>query len=257
MSGETSHGPGDGPGDDGGWSLFETEERVMRRAEEMIDALDSVASGVRRLAEAYRQGYREQRRLVRLSDRMQADLQAANNQLGVQAEELRRLATTDPLTQVPNRRHLLEIGDHEAKRCRRAGTPMAVAVVDLDHFKTVNDRFGHGVGDRTLIAFVAACHGTLRETDTLGRVGGEEFAILFPDTPAPDAVEAAERLRTAVSTITVPPDAPDAHEHLTASLGIAAVGDGEEELENALGRADRALYRAKDNGRNRVELAEE
>ncbi|MBF0306030.1 MAG: diguanylate cyclase [Alphaproteobacteria bacterium] len=166
--------------------------------------------------------------------------------------ELHRLARTDPLTGALNRRSLFEIADAEVSRARRHRHPMCIVAADIDCFKFINDRHGHGVGDEALRLFVGAAHATLRASDALGRLGGEEFAVLLPETPLAGAVEVAEKLRHAVAAIRVPSGAGAFG--FTTSLGVAQWLPGEASIEPALARADEALYQAKRDGRDRVVL---
>ena len=162
--------------------------------------------------------------------------------------ELRRLARTDALTGTLNRFAL----DEMAQELFQRTTPHsgAVLMIDVDHFKAINDRFGHAGGDRMLAALARGIGRCLREGDVLGRVGGEEFLVLLPDTGIDDALTLAERLRTAVSTIQVMLD--DEPQRVTVSIG-AAVRQAEDKSPGTLvRRADRALYAAKSAGRNRV-----
>jgi len=168
-------------------------------------------------------------------------------------EELRRLATTDPLTGVNNRRRYGEISERELTRCKRYKHPLCVLMLDADHFKAVNDTYGHDAGDRVLQALARACVAELRDVDVLGRYGGEEFTVTLPDTPLETALEAAERLRIALSKTKVKLD--DGQEILfTVSIGASNLND-DESLVDLLNRADAALYAAKEGGRNRVESA--
>ena len=169
---------------------------------------------------------------------------------------LRRLATVDDLTGALNRRAFFAAATGELDRAGRYGGPLSVLMVDLDHFKRVNDRFGHAVGDRALRLVGQALRDALRDLDLLGRLGGEEFGVLLPETPLAGAIEAAERLRQAVAAVPVPLDDPDAAPlTLTISLGVASRRVGERGLDPMLSRADAALYRAKAEGRDRVALA--
>ncbi|WP_244276380.1 GGDEF domain-containing protein [Methylobacterium indicum] len=270
--------PASGRGEPGGrkradnvFSLFDNEEAVLDRTEVMLTQLAAVADGVKVLAEAYRRGYREQRRLVRLSDRMQADLQKANRRLAEQQRdlqslnvalsgeietsarleaELRRLADTDPLTGALARRRFLEVCTRDWPR--RADQSACLLMLDIDRFKLVNDSHGHAAGDAALIAFVAACRSALRSLDTIGRLGGEEFAVLLVGTAMADGTAVAERIRTAVADMPVATEGGPIG--ITVSIGLAAAGPGET-LPAAMRRADAALYAAKHGGRNRVELA--
>jgi diguanylate cyclase (GGDEF)-like protein/PAS domain S-box-containing protein len=168
--------------------------------------------------------------------------------------ELRSLATTDTLTGLPNRRHFLaRLAEEHARLQRNETQPAAVLMLDLDHFKRVNDRFGHAVGDEMLRHFAGQISDELRRIDSAGRVGGEEFALLLPGADAAAATIFAERLRRRVA------DEPLRHDGIpvtiTVSIGIAALDAADAAADAALIRADRALYRAKGAGRNRVELA--
>lgn len=167
--------------------------------------------------------------------------------------ELRRLATVDPLTGAHNRRHFLGVATSELERSQRYGHPMTVIMMDIDHFKRINDTHGHAVGDDALKATVNACLHELRDTDTLGRLGGEEFAILLPETPIHGGIEVAERLRLAMAALRTPLPNGDMLA-FTCSLGVAVHEPGDADFASILARADGALYRAKSGGRNRVEV---
>ena len=168
--------------------------------------------------------------------------------------ELRRMATTDPLTGLWNRRRFLELAEGELSRLRRYGRPVSVLMLDIDHFKAINDTHGHAAGDEALCRLAEWCQGELRETDHLGRLGGEEFAIVLPETGLAEAVEVAERLRLRLSGL--PMRMGDADLRMTVSIGVADCREGDGSIDRALGRADRALYAAKGRGRNRVVAAE-
>ncbi len=165
------------------------------------------------------------------------------------------LAATDPLTGLPNRRGFEARAGAALGAARRAGRPCAVAVLDLDHFKAVNDAHGHAAGDAVLRGLAQALRAGIRAGDVPGRLGGEEFAILLPGVTADEATALAERLRLALPSAVPHPAGGDAR--VTASIGIAAVPPGRpaRALAVALARADRALYAAKRGGRDRVERA--
>lgn len=169
-------------------------------------------------------------------------------------QEILRLANTDPLTGALNRRAFFQRAEEIQARARRTGMPFSVLVSDIDHFKRINDTHGHAAGDEALRRFAATCRSSFRPFDVLGRMGGEEFAMLLPDMALRDARSAAERLRTAVAGVEV--DTGEASFGMTVSLGAAQVGADAFSIEPALAAADAALYRAKAGGRNRVELAE-
>ena len=170
--------------------------------------------------------------------------------LGLQ-NELRQQATTDFLTGIPNRRHFIETAERELKRSLRYANPFALAVIDLDLFKNVNDTYGHSVGDKVLKHFCELCKTVLRDTDTLGRIGGEEFAILLPDTQLAKAQEVMERIRNNIEL------AVTEVEHgvtlkFTASFGLTSSEIKDAQLLTLFRFADEALYAAKSSGRNRV-----
>ena len=165
-------------------------------------------------------------------------------------EQVQELATHDELTKALNRRALMARLEQEKARVARDGGILSIALLDLDHFKGVNDRFGHAAGDRVLQGFSATVRGTMRETDVFGRYGGEEFMMILPST-SPEAARAAlERVRTAVEQAKW--TEIDAELRITVSAGLSAYRLGEI-TEQALSRADAALYEAKRKGRNRVE----
>lgn len=165
---------------------------------------------------------------------------------------LTSLATTDPLTGAFNRRRFMERAEEMLAWRQQKGLAVSVVMVDVDRFKSINDTFGHAVGDLALKALVETLLRELRELDALGRLGGEEFAALLPETDGEAAADVAERLRRAVSTIEVPTDAETLR--FTASFGVAEV-TGEEIIDHTLARADAALYRSKQEGRDRVTVA--
>ena len=168
-----------------------------------------------------------------------------------QQEEAHRLAITDSLTGIFNRRHLFFLAENELERSRRYHHPLAVLMIDLDRFKQVNDRFGHAVGDKTLQLLVETVGDNLRKVDIFGRYGGEEFAVVMPETNLDQAILAAERLRQIIASLSI--NLPGISFQITTSIGLAFKGDSEDiSLELLINRADEALYRAKHQGRNRV-----
>lgn len=166
--------------------------------------------------------------------------------------ELRRQADADPLTDLPNRRRLTQRGEEETRRARRYRRPLSVIVLDLDHFKAINDGYGHAGGDAALIAAGEICRATLRDVDMFARLGGEEFVAVLAETSRSEAAAVAELLRLAMTRVRTP-GAPDLR--LTASLGTATLRNGEQ-FADLLARADAAMYQAKAAGRNRVEIAD-
>ena len=170
-------------------------------------------------------------------------------------KKLLALATTDSLTELPNRRQFFtELTDEFARVQRNSSQRSSILMLDLDRFKHINDTLGHAGGDVVLKHFAQLLCSTLRETDTAGRIGGEEFAIILPGADSAAAQAFAERLRKVVEKT------PLMHVgnavSLTISIGIATMDPRETSADDTLIRADEALYRAKRNGRNRVELAD-
>ena len=164
-------------------------------------------------------------------------------------EELRALASVDGLTGVNNRRHFLELCGKELDRAQRYDHPLALLMMDVDHFKRINDNYGHAAGDEVLKSLAATCATNLRGPDLLGRLGGEEFAVAMPECAIEAAERAAERLRQTLATLEVPCEQGTIT--FTISIGVVAWENGED-LAAVLERADKAMYAAKQGGRDRV-----
>ncbi|MBB4286678.1 GGDEF domain-containing protein [Roseospira goensis] len=165
-------------------------------------------------------------------------------------EALARAANEDDLTGALNRRRFIELANIEIERCRRHRRPVSLIVIDIDHFKSINDTLGHAAGDAALTDFAGACREALRVTDLLGRMGGEEFAVLLPETAMASATDVAERLRATIAERQVALDGVTLT--ITASLGVAQWSEPAETLDALLHRSDTAMYLAKTGGRNRV-----
>jgi diguanylate cyclase (GGDEF)-like protein/PAS domain S-box-containing protein len=168
-------------------------------------------------------------------------------------ENLRISANTDAMTGLGNRRWLMTNGSNEITRANRYKRPLAVVMFDIDYFKQINDRFGHGAGDTAIISVCEACVATMRQNDLIARLGGEEFIILLPETTLSEAVMLAERLREKIKTLRLP-ELDTGRFTFTASFGVSCVVKGDD-LESMLARVDRLLYKAKNDGRDRVECA--
>ncbi len=165
--------------------------------------------------------------------------------------ELRRLATTDSLTGVFNRRHFLAAAATEVERAHRYGSPLSVLMLDVDYFKRINDTHGHAIGDEALRRLAECMRQTLRDIDIVGRLGGEEFAVLLPETNRDGALITAERLRLLINQTQI--TLPDGQTlEMTVSIGVAVPKGAESSVETLLAQADRALYTAKMQGRNQV-----
>ncbi len=163
---------------------------------------------------------------------------------------LAELAATDPLTGVANRRHFLAHFTEELARRERSGESLALLVMDIDHFKQVNDRHGHAAGDVTLVAFAGRTRELLRPADLMGRIGGEEFCVLLPGVGREQAALVASRIREAMDNH--PVSTSGAVLSVTVSIGVAEFGTDGESIESLMRTADERLYRAKAEGRNRV-----
>jgi diguanylate cyclase (GGDEF)-like protein len=180
--------------------------------------------------------------LIRQSFRLASELELAR-------KAAEHLARTDSLTGILNRRAFYELGDFVVEQSKRHGRPPALLLIDIDRFKTVNDRYGHAAGDSALRALAAVLQATCRKIDVVGRLGGDEFAVLLPDATLEGALALAERLRTELAVLRV-------HDHgseieLTCSVG-AAGGELVDSLDQLARRSDNALYEAKSRGRNQV-----
>lgn len=172
------------------------------------------------------------------------------SQLQTVNAELAWMASTDSLTGAANRRRFLEALDIESRRAKRNGLPVSLLALDIDHFKLVNDTHGHPVGDLVLRELVASVKYSLRPHDILGRIGGEEFMVLLPDTPHAAAVTLAERIRKQVEALDI--TYPQGVLNISVSIGVAEFGKDGEAADQVIKTADDRLYRAKHEGRNRV-----
>jgi diguanylate cyclase (GGDEF)-like protein len=271
----------------GDFSIFDNEEKVIKQAENLASSFDEhaklVHENMKSLALGYRRSFREQQRLIRLSDRQQeqlrnmtVELQCANDRLEDQAkilaelnaalqdeikqkkileDELRVIATVDSLTGVYTRRQLLEFGENEFKRFLRTAHPLSVLMIDIDHFKAINDTYGHAVGDCVLRRFTEICKESIRTADILGRVGGEEFVVIMPETHTEDGLSVAQRIRKNVAEGKFCIE--DLSIGITVSIGLRSVDAEDGSFERSIAKADSALYEAKRGGRNSVVIYKE
>ena len=180
------------------------------------------------------------RRLVEADDKIQH-----------YAQKMKILATTDPLTGINNRRYFFKLAEIEMERSKRYNSVFSVLLIDIDKFKLVNDTYGHALGDRVLKSMTDSCESSLRTSDIFGRLGGEEFAIVLPETNACGAVFFAERLRKSVEKLKVP-HLKNSFATITVSIGVTSYFPEDTNIEAIIHRSDVALYKAKNNGRNQV-----
>jgi diguanylate cyclase (GGDEF)-like protein len=264
------------------FTLFDHEEGVIRRASRILEGhpkdVKELNIALEELIQAFEQSAREQKRLMRAGDRQQEQLRLVSKELKEKSRlleeqtrhllilntdlahevdtrkslevELRILASTDPLTGVYNRRRFLELGEYEYVRENRNHRGLSLLALDIDHFKKVNDTHGHGTGDDTLVRFTRASSMCLRAMDTIGRMGGEEFAILLPETSLIEACEVAERIRASVAACAM--TGSQGLFYVSVSIGAAELQSGET-FETLMARADSRLYGAKHAGRDRVQ----
>jgi len=188
--------------------------------------------------------------VVQARVRNQLNLQRLNRKLLNTNTELTRMAMTDPLTGIFNRRHFINATINELQRFQRHNHPVGMMILDIDNFKKINDQYGHDIGDQVLVQTATTCQTLLRVNDVFGRIGGEEFTVLLPETSLEDAGDIAERLRTLLAETPLALDSGQLS--YTASFGVTKLRLSDTNSEQALKRADLALYKAKQNGRNQV-----
>jgi diguanylate cyclase (GGDEF)-like protein len=187
-------------------------------------------------------------RMGNLREQMRTQKLALENSF----ERIRLLATQDELTGLPNRRHMLALLKAEQSRRQRSEQPMSLVLLDLDHFKRINDNYGHQAGDVVLMGFADAARGTLRGSDVLSRWGGEEFLLMFPETGLDEAERCVDRMREVLAGVSFDSIAPNLKVSFSAGVSVCLADDS---LDAAIERADAALYRAKARGRNCTVLA--
>ncbi len=188
--------------------------------------------------------------IVRTFNYINLNTSRMHNELKQTQEELEKLATTDFLTGISNRRSFLEIGEGEIQRARRFRHPLSLIMFDIDFFKRVNDLYGHAVGDSVLVSIADVCRKILRVTDTFGRLGGEEFGILLPHTNIEGAKTIAEYIRAAAEESEI--KFAENTIKVTASFGITEISGTDAQIISLLDRTDILLYKAKNEGRNRI-----
>jgi diguanylate cyclase (GGDEF)-like protein/PAS domain S-box-containing protein len=166
---------------------------------------------------------------------------------------LEALASTDSLTRLPNRQAIMNKANEDFARARRDKRPLSILMIDIDHFKSINDRHGHAAGDHVLREVSTICRDVLRGSDVMGRIGGEEFVVLLPDAPRNSAEHVAERMRSRLAGTNI--YFLNLQFTITASFGVATINDDDETVQTMLDRADEAMYQAKHGGRNQVRTA--
>ena len=187
-----------------------------------------------------------------LNRELEARVEARTYELQEANRRLQELASIDSLTGASNRRHFMELAKVEISRARRQGLPLSVIMLDIDFFKSINDRFGHETGDKVLAALAATIQATLRGGDIFARMGGEEFIVMLPGQGLAEALQMAERLRLLIAQDEV----PGCPARITVSAGLASLENESDEIVDLLRRADQGLYRAKSQGRNQVCLGQ-
>jgi diguanylate cyclase (GGDEF)-like protein len=165
-------------------------------------------------------------------------------------QKLQTMSVTDSLTGISNKRNFMERYRQEHGRSRKFKLPLSLLMIDIDHFKVINDTYGHLVGDEVLKAVAAALRDSVREIDFIGRFGGEEFCVFLPETGSEDACRAAERLRSSIASVEF--KAYDEKLSLSVSVGVSSFPESSSDRDELIENADKALYRAKHEGRNRV-----
>jgi diguanylate cyclase (GGDEF)-like protein len=222
-----------------------TPERTSLLLQEFlaVQALSSLA-----LATLLQEVHTTHDALDHLNRELEGRVAARTQELQWANQRLEELASIDPLTGASNRRHFLELAKAEISRAKRQGGALSVIMLDIDFFKSVNDRFGHETGDKVLVALAATVRAALRAGDIFARLGGEEFILMLPGQDRDEAFQMAERLRLLIAQT----DVADCTTHITVSAGVAGLENESEEIDDLLRRANQGLYLAKNQGRNRV-----
>ena len=207
------------------------------------------------LASALVNSRNSQSELIALNQDLESQVAERTLDLESAKKTAEHQARTDVLTGLNNRRAFFECADSIDAQSRRYHHTYVIAMIDIDHFKMVNDKWGHDTGDTALLVVARALADVLRDSDILGRIGGEEFAVILPETSLEEAQTLAERLRKAIENAVIPVE--DTHIPLTISIGLAAFDDTNDTLANVISNSDTALYCAKSDGRNTIKLHEE
>ena len=222
--------------------LHQTEENELSRLQDAFNRMLETLDRERRTHVAA---------LLEVNQSLELQVQNRTQALEQANHRLEQLARTDPLTGLANRRHFMECLAVEILRSQRSGAPLSLLAIDLDHFKRINDQWGHGAGDDTLVNFARTTQGQLRASDLLARLGGEEFVTLLPDTSLSQATEVATRILDAIRSQEINTD--QGRFSYSASVGVTSLRSESDDHDKLLARADCAMYRAKEGGRDRIE----
>ncbi len=231
-------------------------ERILKMIEKLKSGtpLDSIQHDLKEQAQQLMQGQRQLALQLTQIQQQLASAQAQNERLSQELQHARTLSLTDELTGLPNRRGFLQRVEEEIGRVQRHPSPLTLAILDIDHFKQINDRYGHAIGDAVLRAYAQHLQSVFRRHDHVARFGGEEFILLLPSTNIDGAVKALTKICTRIGSHPIQTEA-GAVSLPPFSAGVTSYHP-KESIADFIERADQALYRAKQNGRNRIETAD-
>lgn len=231
-------------------------ERILKIIEKLKSntQLDLIQHDLKEQAQQLRQGQRQLALQLTQIQQQLASAQAQNERLSQELQHARTLSLTDELTGLPNRRGFLQRVEEEIGRVERHPSPLTLAIIDIDHFKQINDRYGHAIGDAVLRAYAQHVQSVFRRHDHVARFGGEEFTLLLPSTNIDGAVKALTKIHARIAGHAVQTES-GAVSLPTFSAGVTSYHP-KESIADFIERADRVLYRAKQNGRNRIETAD-
>jgi len=242
--------------------LFSREHKTIEEAEQLLQSQDFSSIALYKpfcnLLEAYKKLFRQTRSLVKMGDRMQSDLNELNAELQRHKEKLTQMSYVDGLTSVANRRRFNECLEAEWNRAVRSRLSLSLMILDIDFFKQFNDHYGHTAGDECLVLIARALNSCVkRDSDLVSRYGGEEFAIVLPETDCSGAETVAAKIQSSIRDLAIAHEFSPAAPHVTVSIGIACVVPAEKNTHmKLLEAADQKLYAAKQAGRNQVRRQE-
>ena len=226
------------------------EAKIRGLEEELLEKESEIGEWSRRWEEKNRELESYNRELLALKELYKERAR----ELRAAMEKLEEVSITDDLTMIYNHRYLISRLSYEFERAKRYGFSIAFIMLDIDHFKVYNDNNGHLAGDEALRKIAMLINGSIRDTDIVGRYGGEEFAIILLHADLTRMAEAAERIRRTIEETPFPKEELQPLGKITVSMGGSCLSDGMETMENLIGSADEALYRAKRNGRNQIAI---